>query len=720
MTAESDRPDFKSPVDLAREVDFSLGTSRVSPSTREVLRGADRELLEPRVMQVLVALFQANGRVVSRDELISRCWEGRIVGEDAINRSIGRLRRLSEVDREASFVIETIPRVGYRLVVSQPLAATEAGPAGRLPAVKPKNGDVTPFVNAPANGQLSQRRRLQRVAGLAFLAVAAIALAGWLLRPERRWTVESSRPFISTLALEDDPAFSPNGAMLAYTSGTDGGQRQIYVRNLAGGEGIRITNDSYDDSTPTWSSDGARLAYVAVMPGEPCRIMLVTVPAGEAREAGRCRAAEASSLAWQPDTPFVYSVERAGLKGDIIYRLDLDTGARQVIVKKTTLRDVISDLRCSPDGKWLAYMLRGQNIILRDLGNGHETVLGNASLRGEWDSTLGWAEDSKSVLASITGMAGGSEIVAYPLGGASPYKVYATAMKIGHLAAGGGLLALETDFSRSSLARASATPVEKPDIIDPANGLTWSPSFAPDGTLAFLSNRSGTNAIWLMKEGAAPAMLFDGGFLPLYQLRFSPDGTLLAVTSETPKNVTIKIMTRGGAGLSTFDYPSLGLGLPSWTLDSKAVILFDRRTLRTYRVPIDNPARRSPFAAAHWVGIAIRADGTFATRADTSGIWRIDQGIKRINSTYPRYYQPSLAFRGQDVLVPAYDGGGVPRILAQPVSGGPTRIIGYAPGAAGQNGHQSAFAVSPTSGEIIYDAFVMKDTNIDLLTLAKR
>jgi len=148
MTAGTDRPDFKFPVDLAREADFGLGASRVSPSTREVLRGADRETLEPRVMQVLVALFQANGRVVSRDELISRCWEGRIVGEDAINRAIGRLRRLSEVDREASFVIETIPRVGYRLMASQPLAATEARSAAGLPAVKPKNGAVTPIAAA--------------------------------------------------------------------------------------------------------------------------------------------------------------------------------------------------------------------------------------------------------------------------------------------------------------------------------------------------------------------------------------------------------------------------------------------------------------------------------------------------------------------------------------------------------------------------------------------
>src|SRR5689334_6735634 len=136
MSAETDRPDAQSPIDLAREPDFCLGTSRVSPSTREVFRGSERELLEPRVMQVLVALFQANGRVVSRDELIARCWEGRIVGEDAINRAIGRLRRLSEVDREASFVVETIPRVGFRLIASQALTVGDTGSAPDLPAAK--------------------------------------------------------------------------------------------------------------------------------------------------------------------------------------------------------------------------------------------------------------------------------------------------------------------------------------------------------------------------------------------------------------------------------------------------------------------------------------------------------------------------------------------------------------------------------------------------------
>ena len=46
-------------------------------------------------MQVLVALAQARGRVITRDELIERCWGGRIVGENAIDRVISRIRQVA-------------------------------------------------------------------------------------------------------------------------------------------------------------------------------------------------------------------------------------------------------------------------------------------------------------------------------------------------------------------------------------------------------------------------------------------------------------------------------------------------------------------------------------------------------------------------------------------------------------------------------------------------
>jgi Tol biopolymer transport system component len=568
----------------------------------------------------------------------------------------------------------------------------------------------------------SLRKPLLVAAGALAIVVASFA-AAWLLWPEKHWTVESSRPFISTLALEDFPAFSPNGAMLAYTSGTEGGQRQIYVRNLIAGEGLKIAGGDFDDTSPTWSSDGARLAYVAQKPGEPCHIMVATVPAGDTHEAGRCAYAQTSSVAWQPGTPFVYSVERGGSKGDTIFRLNLDTGLREVIVAKSVLRDTIASLRCSPDGKWLAYLVGGRQVIVRDLASGNEKTLSNVSEQGNWNTSLAWSEDSGTVLTGTSSAVGGSEITAHPLSHAAPYSVYSTATIIGNFATGGGLLALETDISRSNLARASTSPAAQPDIIDPANGLTWSPSFAPDGTLAFLSNRSGTNAIWLMKPGAAPVMLYDGGNSWMRRVRFSPDGTKLAIASETTQSVTVKIMTRAGANLSSFSMPSLGLGLPGWTPDGKSVLVFDRRVLRTMLIPIDSGAQPRPFAPPHWVGINIRKDGTFATRADKRGIWRIDGAIKQINTVYPGtvgFYEPPLAFRGNDVLVPEYNQGSTPHIQAQPLTGGPSRAIAYAPGAVNREGFKSDFAVNPVTGEIVYTAQVSRDTNIDLLTLARR
>jgi DNA-binding winged helix-turn-helix (wHTH) protein len=120
------------PVSLAREADFQLGTLLVRPSLREVGAGMRRMTLEPRVMQVLVALARMDGQVVSREDLIEACWSGRIVGDDAINRCIGRLRRLAR-DFDGAFSIETVIRVGYRLtaVAEEAPAAISSAPAKR-------------------------------------------------------------------------------------------------------------------------------------------------------------------------------------------------------------------------------------------------------------------------------------------------------------------------------------------------------------------------------------------------------------------------------------------------------------------------------------------------------------------------------------------------------------------------------------------------------------
>lgn len=118
------------PIVLAHEQAFTIADVEIRPATREVVNAGSVTILEPRVMQLLVALHRADGGVVSKDDLAQLCWEGRIVGEDAINRCIGRLRRLARTV-DGGFCIDTVARVGYRLREAKECARASA-PPGRI------------------------------------------------------------------------------------------------------------------------------------------------------------------------------------------------------------------------------------------------------------------------------------------------------------------------------------------------------------------------------------------------------------------------------------------------------------------------------------------------------------------------------------------------------------------------------------------------------------
>lgn len=103
-------------VELAHEPDFTIGRLTVSPSRRELVRDdGEREVIEHRVMQVLVALSKAAGNIVTRDELIMLCWDGRVVGDDSIHRVLSLLRKVANGIGAGSIEIETITKIGYRL-----------------------------------------------------------------------------------------------------------------------------------------------------------------------------------------------------------------------------------------------------------------------------------------------------------------------------------------------------------------------------------------------------------------------------------------------------------------------------------------------------------------------------------------------------------------------------------------------------------------------------
>jgi DNA-binding winged helix-turn-helix (wHTH) protein len=62
---------------------FAFGRFRILPRHREVLADGRPLQLGGRAFDVLVALIEANGAVVGKDELMNRVWPGRIVEEQS-------------------------------------------------------------------------------------------------------------------------------------------------------------------------------------------------------------------------------------------------------------------------------------------------------------------------------------------------------------------------------------------------------------------------------------------------------------------------------------------------------------------------------------------------------------------------------------------------------------------------------------------------------------
>ena len=163
-------------IKLAQVPPFRLGEVLVDPPRRRVSRGERFETLEPRVMQVLVVLAQAQGAVISRDELIERCWGGRIVGENAINRVISRIRQTASDLGLDSFELETITKVGYRMVVANGAIANPTIAEAEIPAPWPEQtSDAGRGPLATATADFPRRQGLTRRRLIAF-SVAAIGV----------------------------------------------------------------------------------------------------------------------------------------------------------------------------------------------------------------------------------------------------------------------------------------------------------------------------------------------------------------------------------------------------------------------------------------------------------------------------------------------------------------------------------------------------------------
>ena len=269
------------PASSSRRVRF--GAFEADLRSGELFKHGLRIKVQDQPFQILAALLEHPGELVTREELQRKLWAGNtFVDFDAgLNAGIRRLRdALCESNGEPKF-IETVPRRGYRFI-----AAVET-----LSEVRAPTSTTVPIVTGNSNGEMTAasvheddgtgQKILARPAESAarwrkawlLLALAAIVPLSLLIAFELRKAPSppSRRTFVlppagTTFNLIGDAggavALSPDGTKLAFVAVDAKGKALIWLRAL--GKLAADPLDGTDGATfPFWSPDGRWIAFFA-------------------------------------------------------------------------------------------------------------------------------------------------------------------------------------------------------------------------------------------------------------------------------------------------------------------------------------------------------------------------------------------------------------------------------------------------------------------------
>jgi DNA-binding winged helix-turn-helix (wHTH) protein/tetratricopeptide (TPR) repeat protein len=119
-------PPARPPEDRATNALLELGPFRLDTARRVLWREGEVVPLTPKALDVLAALAERPGEVVTKDELLRRVWPDTFVEEANLTVHVSSLRKALGAQPDGRPWIETVPRRGYRYVGPAPRAAQTA------------------------------------------------------------------------------------------------------------------------------------------------------------------------------------------------------------------------------------------------------------------------------------------------------------------------------------------------------------------------------------------------------------------------------------------------------------------------------------------------------------------------------------------------------------------------------------------------------------------
>jgi Tol biopolymer transport system component len=498
--------------------------------------------------------------------------------------------------------------------------------------------------------------------------------------------------------LEVQPAISPDGRAVAYAGGTST-ETRIYVRQIAGGRAVRVSDDSTGvQEAPQWSPDGSRLLFLAhggvfsaastgglerqeIPVGSDGPIstaawspdgrsiafaavhsLSVRGPEGGTRVVAQV---EGSSMcAWSPDATLIACT--AGNAGYIaLGRQFGNLSPNHIVVIRVSDGAVVpvtdsATINVSPvwsaDGRWLYYVSardgRGDVYAQRITRGGAATGAAARLTTGLGAHTISMSADRSRLAYALYSPTSNIWSVPIPDGApasateATPVTTGSQVIENVSASADGRWLLYDSNLSGTS--EAYRWPIAGGEAEQLTNDVTdpFSPTLSPDGTeIAFHSWRKGSRDIWVQPlDGRAPQQVTSSPEQE-WTPDWSPDGRALAYISGVNfDHRSILIVHRNADG--------------SW---GKAVQRFARGNLVTW-----SPDGRSIAFTTRQLG------GDIDVAPADSGVARAVYDATKPGA--PPAERPQWSADGRTIFFKSHDAHGRTSIWSVPSVGGAPRL----------------------------------------------
>jgi len=576
---------------------------------RSLRRGTQEHRLEPKMLDVLLLLAEHEGRPVPRVDLERGVWSGAAVGTELLNRTVWKLRKALGDDPGDPTYIETIPRVGYRLVA--PVRRDEA----------------------EAVASTSSNRSAARWVWTIGAVVAAAAMVVLALRRGSGGTgsVGPSAvhivPLTATPGYEAAPALSPDGGRVAfqrYDPDSPSPTWDIAVVEIESSavQPVAVDPDA-DEYAPAWSPDGDSLAFVR-QDATSCAIM-VQPRGGVATRAAVCSPGQGHEIAWDLDGSFVLASSAGGQTVGLV-RVPRGGGPVQPLTTPPVGYDGDGLPHPSPDGTRLAFVRQRTDgigdLYLLDVngpGEPRRLTFDNRRIGG-----LAWGPGGRELTFS-SNRGGESGLWRVSVEGEGPVAVPATGRNASRVTVGPAATVYEEYFGDSDVwAFEEDSGAEQP--WSGSSRSEWGVTVSPSGNqVAFLSDRTGAAEVWVASPGGGSdrrLTRFEGAQVD--PPRWSPDGDSLVVAAAVEGHFDVYVVPVGAGSVHRVTRDPGDERTPAWWGGGLVYSANRTGTFELWMVDHDGAVPRRLTSGGGWAPrAAADGSGLYFTRADEPGLWHL-------------------------------------------------------------------------------------------------